>query len=58
METTDREDELGDWLDDHGVAGGWELAPTFVAGGLDVDWLERVGRAVTRTTPPSARCAG
>ena len=32
MEASDREDELGDWLEDHGVAGGWDLAPTFVAG--------------------------
>jgi signal transduction histidine kinase len=46
MEAADREDLLGDWLDDHGVPGGWELAPTFVAAGLDVDWLERAVDAV------------
>ncbi|MFD7659646.1 cyclic nucleotide-binding domain-containing protein, partial [Actinosynnema sp. NPDC059797] len=41
MEAADREDELADWLADHGVDGGWDLAPVLVAGGLDVDWLER-----------------
>jgi len=40
MEASDREDEISDWLDDHDVAGGWDLAPTLVAGGLDVEWLE------------------
>ncbi|GLZ43369.1 ATP-binding protein [Actinokineospora sp. NBRC 105648] len=39
MAASDLEDEVGDWLDEHGVAGGWDLAPTLVAGGLDVDWL-------------------
>lgn len=42
METADREDELGDWFTDHGIADGWDLAPTFVAAGLDVAWLDRV----------------
>ncbi|CUU53706.1 Histidine kinase-, DNA gyrase B-, and HSP90-like ATPase [Parafrankia irregularis] len=46
METSDREDSVADWLDDHGIAGGWELAPTFVQGGFDVDWLERVAVTV------------
>ena len=27
------EDELTDWLDEHGVTGGWDLAPVFVAAG-------------------------
>jgi signal transduction histidine kinase len=39
METSDREDEMGDWLEAHGVTSGWDLAPTLVAGGLDVEWL-------------------
>jgi len=42
LETSDREDELGDWLDQHGVANGWDIAPTFVQAGFDIDWLERV----------------
>jgi signal transduction histidine kinase len=43
---SDLEDELSDWLDDHEVAGSWDLAPVFVAGGLGVADLERV-RAAT-----------
>ncbi|GAA5201537.1 ATP-binding protein [Rugosimonospora acidiphila] len=46
LATADAEDALGDWLDEHGVAGGWDLAPTLLAGDIDVDWLERVAMAV------------
>lgn len=42
LEAADREDLLGDWLDEHGVRDGWELAPNFVQAGFDTDWLERV----------------
>lgn len=46
LETSDREDQIGDWLDDHGIAGGWDYAPTFVEAGLDIDWLERISASV------------
>ena len=46
LEASDREDQLGDWLEDHGIASAWEFAPTFVEAGLDVDWLERVSASV------------
>jgi signal transduction histidine kinase len=42
LETSDREDAVGDWLEDHGIEGGWDIAPTFVEGGIDNDWLERI----------------
>jgi signal transduction histidine kinase len=42
MQASDLEDEVGDWLDEHGVSGGWDLAPVFVAGGLRVDDMEAV----------------
>jgi signal transduction histidine kinase len=42
MEASDREDAISDWLDDHGISGGWEMAPTFVAAGLDIPWLDQV----------------
>jgi signal transduction histidine kinase len=42
METSDREDLIGEWLEDHDVASAWDYAPTFVEAGLDIDWLERV----------------
>ena len=46
LETSDREDQIGDWLEDHGIAGGWDYAPTFVEAGLDTDWLERVEASI------------
>ncbi|WP_099021803.1 ATP-binding protein [Mycolicibacterium palauense] len=46
LETSDREDQIGDWLEDHGILGAWDYAPTFVEAGLDIDWLERVSASV------------
>jgi signal transduction histidine kinase len=40
--TSDAEDELTDWLEDHGCTDAWLLAPVFVQGGLDTAWLDRV----------------
>ncbi|NKY52638.1 ATP-binding protein [Nocardia vermiculata] len=47
MEAADREDVLGDWLDDHGIDGGWDLAPNFVQAGFDVDWLDKVAATLS-----------
>jgi len=46
METSDAEDRAGDWMDAHGVSGGWELAPPLVAAGVDGDWLDRLVQVV------------
>ncbi|KPI28781.1 ATP-binding protein [Streptomyces sp. NPDC054950] len=54
LEASDREDDLTDWLDDHGIQEGWRIAPTFVQAGLDVDWLEQVAAAVDEDTLPGA----
>jgi signal transduction histidine kinase len=40
MQASDREDEITDWLDDHGVYEGWQIAQVFVAAGLDTGWLD------------------
>ncbi|HYY12627.1 MAG TPA: cyclic nucleotide-binding domain-containing protein, partial [Kineosporiaceae bacterium] len=42
LEEGDREDEIGEWLEDHDVDGAWELAPIFVGGGLTPDWMEKL----------------
>jgi signal transduction histidine kinase len=42
MEASDREDALTDWLDEHAITRGWELAPVFVQAGLDTAWLDQV----------------
>ena len=42
LEASDMEDALSAWFDDHGIQGGYDLAPTFVAAGLDVGWLDQL----------------
>ncbi|HEY6706538.1 MAG TPA: ATP-binding protein [Actinomycetota bacterium] len=54
LEASDREDELGGWLADHGVEGAWDLAPPLVAAGVDPGWLERVAATVPARALPHA----
>jgi len=54
LEASDREDAIADWLDDHGCSEGWMLAPTFVAAGLDVAWLDHVEASVDPGTLEAA----
>ncbi|MEV0909759.1 ATP-binding protein [Streptomyces hokutonensis] len=54
LEASDREDQLTDWLDDHGVTESWQIAPTFVQAGLDVEWLDQVAAAVDEEILPGA----
>ncbi len=42
LEASDREDEVSDWLEDHGCRDAWQLAPVFVQGGMYSDWLDEV----------------
>ncbi|WP_163548619.1 ATP-binding protein [Candidatus Frankia nodulisporulans] len=46
MQTADREDILGDWLDEHGIDDAWDIAPIFVQAGLEPDWLDHVADSV------------
>ncbi len=50
MEATDREDQLTEWFEAHGLSGGWDVAPTFVQAGIEVDWLDRVADTLDPTT--------
>lgn len=54
LEASDREDELSDWLEDHGIPEGWRVAPAFVQAGLDTDWLEQVAATVAEDILPGA----
>jgi signal transduction histidine kinase len=47
LETSDREDEVSDWLEDHGCTDAWQLAPVFVQGGMYTDWLDQVAATVS-----------
>ncbi|MFC8453638.1 ATP-binding protein [Kitasatospora sp. NPDC057223] len=42
LEAADREDAVEDWLEEKGIADGWQLGPAFVQAGLGLDWLRRV----------------
>jgi signal transduction histidine kinase len=39
---SDGAETVGKWLDAHGVAAAWDLAPTFVNLGLDIAWLDKL----------------
>ncbi len=54
LQASDREDELSGWLEDHGVAGGWDLTPPLVAANVDAAWLEQVAAIVPAQLLPHA----
>ncbi|HZR38962.1 MAG TPA: ATP-binding protein [Ktedonobacteraceae bacterium] len=43
---SEQEDTITAWLEDHGVSEGWELAPTFVAAGLDDAQLDAIAEQI------------
>jgi signal transduction histidine kinase len=45
LEESEREDELSDWLDEHEVPNGWELAPIFVGAGTTTEFLDKLAAA-------------
>jgi signal transduction histidine kinase len=45
LEAADLEDAVTDWLDDHGVARGWELASAFVQAGIGMSELDEFAAA-------------
>jgi signal transduction histidine kinase len=47
LEAADREDELVDWFESHGVGGSYDVAPTFVQAGVDIAWLDRLTETVS-----------
>lgn len=46
MEAADREDSIGEWLEESGLTESWDTAAVFAEAGLDVSWLDRVFEAV------------
>ncbi|MGH2505343.1 MAG: ATP-binding protein [Ktedonobacterales bacterium] len=46
IETGRLEEEQGAWLEEHAVANPWDLAPTFVAAGIDRAWLDAAAQAL------------
>jgi signal transduction histidine kinase len=39
---SDGAETIATWLDSHGIASAWDIAPTFVNVGVDVAWLEKL----------------
>lgn len=52
LEQSDREDELGEWFEDQGVEGGWELAPCFVGAAMGKDNLANLRSLLTEESFP------
>ena len=46
LEQSDRESAIEEWLDTHGVANAWELAPSLVDQGLSVSALSQLADAL------------
>lgn len=54
LETADREETLGTWMERHGVDEAWVMASTLAARGADRAWLESVSDAVEPDALPPA----
>ncbi|HSZ43549.1 MAG TPA: ATP-binding protein [Trebonia sp.] len=50
LATSDAEDEVADWLADHDIGEGWQIATAFVLAGLGTEWLDEVRDTVTPAT--------
>ena len=49
MQQSDREDEIGDWFDEHDIDQGWDLADIYVRAGLTSPDLDNVLESVGST---------
>jgi signal transduction histidine kinase len=49
LQASDREDEIADWLNEHGIAEGWELAANFTQAGVDMGWLDQVAELAAQS---------
>ncbi|HEU4452197.1 MAG TPA: ATP-binding protein [Longimicrobium sp.] len=54
LATSEREEEIGAWLEERGVADAWVLAETFVASDVSVDDLETLSAALPEKAIPDA----
>jgi signal transduction histidine kinase len=52
LETSDLEDKLALWMEDHGVEEGWDISPTLAGAGLDTAWLEGLAERVPEEALP------
>lgn len=46
LAVADREEELSDWLDAHGVSASWTIAPSLATADADIAWCERAAQVL------------
>ena len=56
LERSDRSDAIATWLEAHGVANAWEVAPTFVSADIDKAWLEALAGKMPAASLVHALC--
>ncbi len=54
LATSEREEEIGEWLEERGVAEAWMLAETFVAADISVEELDTLSEALPAKAIPDA----
>jgi signal transduction histidine kinase len=54
LRVSDREEEVGDWLEERGVGEPWVLAEVFVASGVGVDELDELAEKLPAKAIPDA----
>ncbi|BAC89603.1 ATP-binding protein [Gloeobacter violaceus] len=47
LDQSDREESLGEWLEERGIANAWEASPALVAAGIDPDKLTPLAEGCT-----------
>lgn len=52
MKRAEREDELAEWMEDHGIEAGFDFAPEFVQAGLTVSELQQLLEPLPRPAWP------
>ena len=52
LQVGEAEDELSDWLDDHGIDDAWDLAPSLVASGVNSGWLDEIAETLPDSLLP------
>jgi signal transduction histidine kinase len=50
LAVADREEELSNWLEAHGVDDAWRIAPALAAAGVDAAWCERAAEVLQGAT--------
>jgi PAS domain S-box-containing protein len=54
LEASDREEELLEWLEQHGVDNSWMIAPVFVSVGIEVKDLDTLAEKLAASPLPQA----